>query len=149
MFPYDAATRALVNLQRKDIQRMRRQRAVLSEPTAFKQLHPNHPDQIGRLLIGQAEPQLHLSLTAFLMTAPEAGLTFFARTLHGVGRAAMVTVTHEVLQQQGRAGAEPALTYLLKVAQLGLLPDIVPGEHTPLIGVWRVQSVDRQIHVPA
>ena len=116
--------------------------------SADPMLNPTDHLELGHALLSRLPPQMEVTLTCFLTSEPEGGLTFHARAPHRPGRAGMVTVTRDVLRQQGAEGALPSLTYLLRVAGAGLLPGVTLQERTPLIGVWRVEGVYRAIPLP-
>ncbi|GGL17025.1 hypothetical protein [Deinococcus radiotolerans] len=94
--------------------------------------------QMSRILLQELELESGVTVTCFITSGPEAGLTFHARTPHEGGRAGMVTVARDVVRQGGLAGVRPALAYLLRAAGLGLLPRATRLEPTPVIGMWSV-----------
>lgn len=103
--------------------------------------------QMSRVLLQELDLEAGVTVTCFITSGPEAGLTFHARTPHEGGRAGMVTIARDVVRQRGLDGVRPALAYLLRAAGLGLLPRTTRLEPTPVIGVWSMDGERRDIKV--
>lgn len=104
-------------------------------------LHMGHVLLAGRVT-NRHDP---VQVVCFMTTAPEAGLTFHARTTKGRAQAGMVTVTRDALDVKGIEAAREALAYLLHLAATHRLPRVQPFDRTPLVGLWSAEDVWRGV----